>query len=174
MRSLVRASLNARLGANITRTQPGINPAYRIPWGALPTTTFQSRPSSTLDPVSTKEKPPSFPIEGYPIIKADQPAEEELLFDYSAYRYYPVHIGKIFQDRYQVCSKLGWGSCSTTWLARDLKFVYIHDSVFHRKLLFYKYITLYISSDHLGRENIRRFYDSFTVTGLDSGHIVLV
>lgn len=123
MRSLVRASLNARLGANITRTQPGINPAYRIPWGALPTTTFQSRPSSTLDPVSTKEKPRSFPIEGYPIIKADQPAEEELLFDYSAYRYYPVHIGKIFQDRYQVCSKLGWGSCSTTWLARDLKFV---------------------------------------------------
>jgi hypothetical protein len=123
MRSLVRASLNARLGANITRTQPGINPAYRIPRGALPTTTFQSRPSSTLDPVSTQEKPRSFPVEGFPTIKADQPAEEEQLFDYGACRYYPVHIGEIFQDRYQVCSKLGWGSCSTTWLARDLKFV---------------------------------------------------
>ncbi|OQE13071.1 hypothetical protein PENFLA_c056G10461 [Penicillium flavigenum] len=120
-------------------------------------------------------------MEGFPIIKADQPAEEEQLFDYSAYRYYPVHIGEIFQDRYQVCSKLGWGSCSTTWLARDLKDkkyvalkVYIHNSVFHRELPFYEHIAPYMSGDHPGRENIRRFHDSFTVTGPDGRHLVLV
>ncbi|KAJ5286359.1 hypothetical protein N7524_001665, partial [Penicillium chrysogenum] len=131
--------------------------------------------------VSTKEKPRSFPTDGFPIIEADQPAEEEQLFDYSAYRYYPVHIGETFQDRYQVCSKLGWGSCSTTWLARDLKGkkyvalkVYIHNSVFHRELPFYEHIATHMSSDHPGRENIRRIHDSFTVTGPDGRHIVLV
>jgi hypothetical protein len=31
-----------------------------------------------------------------------------------------------------------------------------------------------MSSDHPGRENIRRIHDSFTVTGPDGRHIVLV
>lgn len=31
-----------------------------------------------------------------------------------------------------------------------------------------------MSSDHPGRENIRRFLDSFTITGPDGKHIVLV
>lgn len=31
-----------------------------------------------------------------------------------------------------------------------------------------------MSSDHPGRENIRRFFDSFTATGPDGRHIVLV
>ncbi|CAI7627955.1 unnamed protein product [Penicillium glandicola] len=153
MISLIRGSLNARLRANIIRTQPQITPGYRIPWGASLTTTFQLRQSSTLDPVSVKEKPRSFPTKGFPIIEADQPAEEEQLFDYSAYRYYPVYIGEIFQDRYQV---------------------YIHNSVFHRELPFYQHIAPRMSSDHAGRENIRRFLDSFTVTGPDGRHIVLV
>ncbi|KAJ5519728.1 hypothetical protein N7463_000181 [Penicillium fimorum] len=145
------------------------------------TTTFQLRHSTTLDPASAKEKPLSFPTEGFPVIELEQPAEEEQLFDYSAYRYYPVYIGEVFQDRYQVRSKLGWGSCSTTWLARDLKDkkyvalkVYIHNSVFHRELPFYKHIAPFMSSDHPGRGNIRRFFYSFTITGPDGRHIVLV
>ncbi|KAJ5154926.1 uncharacterized protein N7500_010365, partial [Penicillium coprophilum] len=149
--------------------------------GGASSTTFQSRQSSILNPFSTRENPRSFPTEGFPIIEADQPAEEEQLFDYSAYRYYPAYIGEVFEDRYQVCSKLGWGSCSTTWLARDLidkKYValkiYIHNSVFHRELPFYKHIAPFMSSDHPGRENIRRFFGSFTVTGPDGKHIVLV
>ncbi|KAJ5481567.1 hypothetical protein N7475_000379, partial [Penicillium sp. IBT 31633x] len=138
-------------------------------------------PSSTSAPFFTQEKPRSFPTSGFEIIEADQPLEEEQLFDYSAYRYYPAYIGEVFQERYQVCSKLGWGSCSTTWLARDLKEqkyvalkVYIHNSVFHRELPFYQHIAPHMSSDHPGRENIRRFLDSFTITGPDGKHIVLV
>ncbi|KAJ5211168.1 hypothetical protein N7491_010988 [Penicillium cf. griseofulvum] len=162
------------------RTQLGISPAYRIPRGASSTTTIQFRPSSTLDHVSA-EKPRSFPTEGFPTIEPDQPLEEEQLFDYSPHRYYPAYIGEIFQGRYQVCAKLGWGSCSTTWLARDLRDkkyvalkVYIHNSVFHRELPFYKHIAPFMSSDHPGRECIRRFFDSFIVTGPDGKHIVLV
>ena len=34
--------------------------------------------------------------------------------------YHPVHLGDIYQ-RYKVIHKLGFGSYSTVWLARDLK-----------------------------------------------------
>lgn len=34
--------------------------------------------------------------------------------------YYPVEIGEIFVDRYQVVKKLGWGHFSTVWLCWDI------------------------------------------------------
>ncbi|MCJ1388327.1 hypothetical protein MMC18_001173 [Xylographa bjoerkii] len=33
---------------------------------------------------------------------------------------HPVHLGDVFKQRYRVCRKLGFGSWSTVWLARDL------------------------------------------------------
>ena len=38
---------------------------------------------------------------------------------------HPVHLGDIFNKRYRVCRKLGFGSWSTVWLARDLSSVNI-------------------------------------------------
>ncbi|KAJ6091686.1 hypothetical protein N7467_003655, partial [Penicillium canescens] len=149
----------------------------------------------------SKEEPQSFPTSGFEVIPANVPAAEEQISDYSPHRYYPVYIGEIFQDRFQIRAKLGWGSCSTTWLARDMRLVhlstvvsslayaniecrdkkyvalkvYIHNLMFHRELPFYKHITPYISSSsHIGRKNIRKFHESFTVTGPDGTHIVLV
>jgi hypothetical protein len=46
--------------------------------------------------------------------------EEENLPDYLKERYYPVHIGEVFHSRYQVITKLGFGSSSTVWLCRHL------------------------------------------------------
>jgi len=46
--------------------------------------------------------------------------EEDLLPDYIASRYYPVRIGQVLSDRYQIVGKLGFGASSTVWLARDL------------------------------------------------------
>lgn len=46
--------------------------------------------------------------------------EEELFPDYLASRYYPVRIGEILKNRYQIVGKLGFGASSTVWLARDL------------------------------------------------------
>jgi serine/threonine-protein kinase SRPK3 len=54
-------------------------------------------------------------------IPLNQAIEEETIPDYVASRYYPVRIGEVFQDRYQVVSKLGFGACSTAWLARDVE-----------------------------------------------------
>ena len=38
-------------------------------------------------------------------------------------KFYPVRIGQVFESRYQVVSKMGYGSTSTVWLGRDLVFV---------------------------------------------------
>lgn len=40
---------------------------------------------------------------------------------YAAGGYHPTHLGDIFHARYKVIHKLGWGSFSVVWLARDLQ-----------------------------------------------------
>ena len=54
-------------------------------------------------------------------IGLDDKIEEELFPDYVASRYYPVRIGEVLRDRYQIVGKLGFGASSTVWLARDLE-----------------------------------------------------
>ncbi|KAG6130930.1 hypothetical protein E4U38_004209 [Claviceps purpurea] len=65
-------------------------------------------------------KPLAFPSEGFAVIPADERVEEETLPNYATSQYYPVAIGEIFRARYQVVGKLGFGTTSTVWLARDL------------------------------------------------------
>lgn len=54
------------------------------------------------------------------ILPPDVPIEEELVPDYNPKDFYQVNPGDVFHDRYETIAKLGWGSCSTVWLARDL------------------------------------------------------
>ncbi|KAG6809941.1 hypothetical protein H0H93_015382, partial [Arthromyces matolae] len=56
-----------------------------------------------------------------PTLDPDDPLEEELLDEYIADRYYPVVSGDVFNSRYQVVQKMGFGATSTVWLARDLQ-----------------------------------------------------
>ena len=37
--------------------------------------------------------------------------------------YHPVHLGDVYHQRYRVIHKLGFGTYSTVWLARDLRSV---------------------------------------------------
>jgi hypothetical protein len=60
---------------------------------------------------------------GFEIINASRKVDEEHLLHYKPNRFYPVSLGNIFESRYQVLSKLGYGSCSTVWLSRDIMFV---------------------------------------------------
>jgi serine/threonine protein kinase len=46
----------------------------------------------------------------------------EKLESYSVGGYHPIAIGDQFHDRYRVVHKLGHGTYSTTWLARDQRF----------------------------------------------------
>ncbi|KAJ5770991.1 uncharacterized protein N7511_003042 [Penicillium nucicola] len=189
----------ASIAKRIPRTSIGLRtPEVFTPLYFEPTTTLRFRLNPRLSPGASiftpirffstpgckfsKEEPRSFPTNGFENLPVEIPVAEEQISDYDPRRYYPVHIGEIFEDRFQVRAKLGWGSCSTTWLARDMRDkkyvalkVYIHNSVFHRELPFYEHIASYISSSsHVGRENIRKFHESFTIAGPDGKHIVLV
>ena len=55
------------------------------------------------------------------ILNTEDPIEEETLPRYLPQRYYPVHIGETFNNRFRVVAKLGYGSSSTIWLAQDTK-----------------------------------------------------
>ncbi|KAI9790543.1 MAG: hypothetical protein M1816_005050 [Peltula sp. TS41687] len=53
-------------------------------------------------------------------ISSEELVEEETLPFYKHEEYYPVRIGEVFNARYQVIGKLGYGAYSTVWLGRDL------------------------------------------------------
>lgn len=89
-----------------------------MPWVSI-TPSFKSfsNQSPCQRPIfNAAEKARLLPTGGFSTIKADQLIEEEEMPDYRAERFYPVHLGDIFQNRYQVVAKLGFGSCSTIWL----------------------------------------------------------
>src|SRR5258705_5078273 len=50
------------------------------------------------------------------------PPLEEPLEDYTRGGYHPVGLGDVFQDRYKVVRKLGWGGYSTVWLTHDQRY----------------------------------------------------
>lgn len=70
---------------------------------------------------SSFQTPLQFPPDGFELVDAARMIEEETLPTYSPARYYPVRLGQIFQDRYQVVGKVGYGGSSTVWLAREFQ-----------------------------------------------------
>ncbi|KAI3026609.1 hypothetical protein CBS147482_859 [Aspergillus niger] len=66
-------------------------------------------------------KPLSFPNFNFVRIPNWHKIEEETLPEYTASQYYPTRIGEIIKERYQVIGKLGYGSTSTAWLARNME-----------------------------------------------------
>ncbi|TPX13086.1 uncharacterized protein E0L32_006512 [Thyridium curvatum] len=129
-------------------------------------------------------KPLSFSNTNFPRLPTQQRIEEELFPDYVASRYYPVRIGEILKDRYQIVGKLGFGASSTVWLARDLDGrrhvalkLYVHSGSMGKQLdhefLMYKRISG-SPARHPGRNGIRELLDSFDVVGPDGSHRCLV
>jgi hypothetical protein len=49
--------------------------------------------------------------------------EQEDKKDYCKGGYHPVQIGDLYNGRYQVIRKMGWGHFSTVWLSWDIKLV---------------------------------------------------
>lgn len=146
-------------------------------------------------------QPLHFPKEGIPRIPGDVQVEEENIPGYVASCYCPVEIGEIFQERYQVVGKLGYGVTSTVWLARDLRYVSIRSSVLDQLLIDdserqHVALKLYVrsetaedelnteigiyeriknsSKDHLGRSAVRSLLDTFVVNGPSGRHRCLV
>lgn len=68
--------------------------------------------------------PRKFPSSGFSLIEPSLEIEEETLPTYLPEKYYPVELGQVVGERYQVLAKLGYGVTSTVWLARDLMHVF--------------------------------------------------
>lgn len=66
-------------------------------------------------------QPRSFPTDGVALLPTEANFEEERLIGYEADRYYPVRLGEVFESKFQVVAKLGFGMSSTVWLCRDLE-----------------------------------------------------
>ena len=57
----------------------------------------------------------------FKILPTDQKIEEEAHDAISKGRYYPVRIGDIIENKYQIVGKLGFGVGSTVWLANKFR-----------------------------------------------------
>ncbi|KAG9891634.1 hypothetical protein KCU94_g14273, partial [Aureobasidium melanogenum] len=128
--------------------------------------------------------PLTFPNEGFVSISADAKIEEETLPAYNASHFYPVRIGEILRDRYQIVGKLGFGGTSAVWLARDLserghvaiKLYAQSESITSHsdtELRTYKRIEN-APKHHPGCTAIRTLLDSFEVQGPKGSHRCLV
>ncbi|KAI6363522.1 hypothetical protein MCOR25_005880 [Pyricularia grisea] len=129
-------------------------------------------------------KPLTFASSNFARIPLDEKIEEELFPDYNASRYFPVLIGQVLRDRYQIVGKLGFGASSTVWLARDLEDrrhvalkLFVHSAAMGEQLdheiEIYRRISS-SSSKHPGRGAVRQLLDSFEVAGPDGSHRCLV
>ncbi|KAI0117968.1 serine threonine protein kinase, CMGC group [Nemania sp. FL0031] len=130
-------------------------------------------------------KPIAFSNSNFRRIPADQKVEEETLPDYHPSRYYPTHIGEVLRGRYQVVGKLGFGTSSTVWLARDLSRrrhvalkLFVNSASMgeqlDNELNMYKRVKEKGSTKHPGRRHIRELLDSFDINGPNGQHRCLV
>lgn len=71
------------------------------------------------------------------ILLADVPIEEERIFGYDPRRFLPVNPGDLLNNKYEIVTKLGWGTTSTVWLARDTQ----------RYVIVYLKSSSYVSTD---------------------------
>ena len=73
---------------------------------------------ATEAPPSPLQEPPT---SSFKLVDNKYEIDEETLPWYKPEDFYPVRIGEVFQSKYQVVGKLGFGSVSTVWLCRDLQ-----------------------------------------------------
>lgn len=87
-------------------------------------TSFRSASLPNLARGLCGHRPPSRPRRlstvGFETLNSSQPIEEETFAWYDLKYFYPARIGEVFQTRYQVIGKLGYGAYSTVWLCKDL------------------------------------------------------
>ncbi|PWY94164.1 kinase-like protein [Aspergillus sclerotioniger CBS 115572] len=105
--------------------------------------TFLSRAISPVRALKHRPWPLSTAIA--PQLPVNEATEEERIPYYDPARFYPARLGEVLNNRYQLATKLGHGTNSTTWLARDLN---------QWRWLREKYVALKINASvHYSREN---------------------
>ncbi|PWY75346.1 kinase-like protein [Aspergillus sclerotioniger CBS 115572] len=124
----------------------------------------------------------AFSQSNFPLLDPAEKLEEESLSWYSPRNFYPVKIGEVFQSRYQVVGKLGYGGYSTVWLCRDLQqHAYVTLKVFERNSAegqreteAYAHLNSLNIVDHAGAKLIRKALDTFIITSPDGNFGCLI
>ncbi|PYI02369.1 kinase-like protein [Aspergillus sclerotiicarbonarius CBS 121057] len=152
-------------------------PIFRLP-------SRLSRQLSTWRPWVQRPASPvrEFSQSNFPLLDAAEKLEEETLSWYSPSDFYAVKIGEVFQSRYQVIGKLGYGGYSTVWLCRDLQqHAYVTLKVFERNSAegqreteAYCHLNSLGLVDHAGAKLIRKALDSFQITSTEGNFGCLV
>ncbi|VDN31397.1 unnamed protein product [Gongylonema pulchrum] len=94
--------------------------------------------------------------------------EQEDPKDYRKGGYHPVAIGDVFNGRYHVIRKMGWGHFSTVWLCWDT----VQTRFVAMKILL---VAVRNSDDSDAfRERVVQLLDEFSVTGVNGTHICMV
>ncbi|KAF2456099.1 protein kinase [Lineolata rhizophorae] len=160
-------------------TPQSLPPRHSVHFPPIPPVrTTASRPRSP---------PRKFAESGFVQLNVAEKIEEEDIPGYNPEDYYPARIGDVFESRYQLVSKLGFGVNSTVWLCRDL--------------LEHRYLTLKLRVrakrddhvrkhddqevtvshhlnnmpiEHPGKKMIRTVVDSFEVSGPCGSHKCLL
>uniref|UniRef100_UPI003AB0D007 SRSF protein kinase 3-like n=1 Tax=Centroberyx gerrardi TaxID=166262 RepID=UPI003AB0D007 len=154
---------------------PILSSAAPPPLAAAPP---QATPPPTLSPPPPDFTPPP------PELLGSDDEEQEDPTDYCKGGYYPVKIGDLFNGRYHVVRKLGWGHFSTVWLCWDLqrkRFValkvvksaqhYTETALDEIKLL--RCVRDSDPSDPY-RETIVQLIDDFKISGVNGVHVCMV
>uniref|UniRef100_A0A672PWH1 non-specific serine/threonine protein kinase n=1 Tax=Sinocyclocheilus grahami TaxID=75366 RepID=A0A672PWH1_SINGR len=147
------------------------------------TATAKSRRRKTRSTAKQRPPPPDFSPPPAELLGSDD-EEQENPSDYCKGGYYPVKIGDLFNGRYHVVRKLGWGHFSTVWLCWDLqrkRFValkvvksaqhYTETALDEIKLL--KCVRDSDPTDPK-RERIVQLIDDFKISGVNGVHVCMV
>ncbi|KAL5266942.1 hypothetical protein ACHWQZ_G004102 [Mnemiopsis leidyi] len=114
----------------------------------------------------------------------DSEEEQEDMEDYKKGGYHPVKISDVYNSRYVVLRKLGWGHFSTVWLARDrrtkaytaVKVVKSASQYTETALDEIKLLTKVREGDHahVGRSHVVQMIDDHKIVGIHGTHISMV
>ncbi|KAJ4989347.1 serine/threonine-protein kinase SRPK3 [Stagonosporopsis vannaccii] len=121
-----------------------------------------------------------FPTSGFEIISDEYLLEEEALEEFESGAFYPTTIGETINSRYQIVGKLGYGTTSTVWLARDLpNRSYATLKVYSRTLQTINEFETYQrlaeqNRSHSGHKNVRTAIDTFKIARTGGDHQCLV
>ncbi|KAI0199964.1 kinase-like protein [Astrocystis sublimbata] len=129
--------------------------------------------------------PRKFPSMGFKLEDPSIKFEEETLPFYKKEEYYPIYLGQVVHGHYQVVSKLGFGTTSTVWLARDLwdqqywaLKVHINSLPHNHELEIYQYLDETPPDDEafaaMCTKHIRQLKENFILKGPYGDHDVFV
>lgn len=138
------------------------------------------------------QKPPSprrpEKTSGFVVLDKTQKFEEEQQAWYTPIEFYSVRIGEIFNARYQVIGKLGYGAYSTVWLCRDLKYKCLQSAEHQyitlkvsernstqaaREVVVFKHLNS-LTTEHGGSRFVRTALDTFELTTSEGSYQCLV